>query len=70
MAEHRWFFVHHTPELSSGHSDSVQLNLAFQALQEDGMALGQPSTYKVDSDFLREWKLPSLKSALSNLLLT
>lgn len=37
-------------------------------LQEDARALCQASTYKRDSDFLIEWKLPSEKSAVSNLL--
>lgn len=46
---------------SFGHCSSVQLNVAFQALREDARALCQASTYKIDSDFLIEWKLPSEK---------
>ena len=50
-------------------SSPVQLNVAFQALQEDARALCQASTYKRDSDFLIEWKLPSEKVQFPNFLM-
>lgn len=54
---------------SFGHSSSVQFNVALQALQEDAWALCQVSAYKIDSDFLIEWKLPSEKVQFSTFLM-
>lgn len=63
MAELEWFFFFGspTPELSPEHSSSVQLYVAPWTLSEDAVALCQPSTYEIDSDFPVKWELPSYK---------